>query len=82
MDVHVLQAVFGWCTVVNGFFFAVAFVVYRFAGDWMYRVHSRWFHISTDAFRLAVYAGFGLYELAIFLFNLAPYLALRIVTRS
>jgi hypothetical protein len=43
----------------------------------MYGVHSRWFHLSTDQFDALHYAGMALYKIGILLFNLVPYIALR-----
>jgi len=45
----------------------------------MYRFHSKWFNLSVDKFDAIHYAGMALFKTAILLFNLAPYLALRIV---
>ena len=47
--------------------------------DWIYRMHSRWFRISEERFDAIHYAGMAIFKTAIFLFNLVPYLALRIV---
>jgi len=50
-----------------------------FAHDWVYRFHSKWFSIPTEAFDTIHYAGIACYKIVMFLFNLAPYLALLIV---
>jgi len=68
-----------WCAVIN---YAVLFVWWVFfmrAHDGMYRLHGRWFHLSVDQFDAIHYAGMALYKIGILLFNLVPYIALRIV---
>jgi hypothetical protein len=45
----------------------------------MYRFHSKWFKISVEKFDDIHYSGMAFFKIAIFLFNLVPYLALRIV---
>lgn len=79
MDIHALRMFFGWCTVINLILFGIALLLYVFAGEWIYRVHTRWFPMSRETFRVAIYAGMGIFELLIIVFNLVPYLALLIV---
>jgi hypothetical protein len=38
-----------------------------------------WFRLSIEQFNAINFAGIVLYEMGIFLFNLAPFIALRIV---
>lgn len=45
----------------------------------MYKVHSRWFRISEKRFDSNHYAGMAVYKIGGFHFNLAPYIALRII---
>jgi hypothetical protein len=55
------------------------FLVFALAHDRVYRLHSRWFHIPVDRFYAMHYAGMALFKIGLFLFNLAPYFALRII---
>jgi hypothetical protein len=49
------------------------------AHDWMYGFHGLWFHLSVEQFDALHYGGMTLYKIGILLFNLVPYIALRIV---
>lgn len=49
------------------------------AREQIHRIHSRWFKISRAHFDAIHYAGFAAYKIAIFLFNIVPYIALRII---
>jgi hypothetical protein len=42
-------------------------------------MHSKLYKISEERFDAVNYAGLALYKGAVFVFNLVPYLALRIV---
>jgi len=53
--------------------------VFHPAHDWMHRFHSIWFHLSVEQFDAIHYAGMTVFKLGIILFNLVPYIALRIV---
>jgi hypothetical protein len=79
MDLETLRAFFGWCTVLNGSFLILSFLICALAGDWVYRMQSRWFPISREAFTLATYCFLGAMKILVLLFNLTPYLALTIV---
>ena len=48
-------------------------------GRWLKILTSKWFKISVETFDAIHYSGMALFKTAVFLFNLAPYLALRIV---
>ena len=48
----------------------------------MPRWHDRWVHLSVEQFDALHYAGMALYKIGILLFNLVPYIALRIVGRA
>ena len=55
------------------------FLVFVFARDFVFRIHTRWFKISEERFDEIHYTMMGYYKMAVILFNLAPYLVLRLV---
>ena len=79
MTVEILRDVLGWSAVINYAVLMFWFLFFLLAHDWMYRFHGRWFSLSVESFDAIHYASMGFYKLCIFLFNLVPYLALRIV---
>ena len=81
MTVELLREVLGWCTVINFALQLVWWLLFSFAHDWVYRCHCKWVKVDipVETFDALNYGGMGLYKLAIFMFNLVPYLALRIV---
>jgi hypothetical protein len=79
MDIVIVRAFFMWCTIINGALLILSFLICTFAGDWIYRMHSRWFPISREAFYVAIYSFLGLFKIFVLAFNLVPYLVLVIV---
>ena len=79
MTLEMIRSTLAWSTVINMGILLWWFVFISLAHDWTYRFHSKWFKLSEEKFDTIHYAGMALFKIGIFLFNLAPYLALRIV---
>ncbi|MDP6903630.1 MAG: hypothetical protein QF406_04210 [Verrucomicrobiota bacterium] len=73
-----LRTFLGWCTILNMGILVVWSLAFVFARDLVFKVHTRWFRISEERFDEIHYTLMGYYKLAVFLFNLAPYLVLRL----
>jgi hypothetical protein len=69
-----------WCTLLNYAVLLVWFAAFAFAHGWMRTLHGRWFHLSQERFDSIHYAAMAVYKIGILLFNLVPYLALRLAT--
>lgn len=82
MDVPFLIDFLLWCLIVNYVILLWWFGVFVFAHGWMYHFHSRWFGISEERFDSIHYAGMAVYKIGILLFNLAPLVALLILSRQ
>ena len=79
MNTDSLRLFFAWSSVIN-----ICVLIYWFtwlttAADYVYSIHSRYFKMSKDQFYVVHYRGILYYKIAIFLFNVVPYIALRIV---
>jgi hypothetical protein len=79
MTFETIRAVLAWCAVINLGLLLWWWVFFVMAHDWMYRWHCKWFKLSAERFDAVHYAGMAIFKLAIVLFNLVPYLAMRIV---
>ena len=79
MSTDILLQVLGWATLINMGLLLFWFTVFALARDWIYRLHSRWFQLTPERFDAIHYGGMGLFKMTIVVFNLVPYLALRIV---
>jgi hypothetical protein len=76
-----LKLLLAWSTLINYAILIVWFVAFVAAHDWLREMHGRWFRLSPDQFDLAHYLGMAIYKIGIMLFNLVPYLALRIADK-
>jgi hypothetical protein len=79
MNIEVMRSFLLLCTVINYGILAVWFLVFVCAHDWILRLHGRWFQLSRDQFDSLHYAGMAIFKIGIIMFNLAPYIVLRIV---
>lgn len=79
MKTEVLIEVLAWSSAINYLILTLWFLVFRFARTWMLGFQGRWFTLTETHFDLIHYSGMAGYKLLIFVFNLAPYLAFRIV---
>ena len=65
-----------WGAAINYLVLLLWVGMFLFAHEWTYRLHTRWFALSREAFDMLNYGGIGLYKLGNILFFLAPALAL------
>ena len=70
---------FMWCSIINGSILILTFLMCAFAGDWVYRMQSKFFPISREAFNMIIYCFIGLYKILFIVFNLVPFLAFAIL---
>jgi len=80
MTPEIIRDTLGWCAVINYGLLLWWFSAFTLAHDWMYRLHRRWFDLSVETFDAIHYGCMGIFKVGILLFNLIPYIALRIVT--
>jgi uncharacterized protein DUF6868 len=78
MDRDVTRKVLFWCGVVNYGVLLVWFLVFMFAHEWIYLLHTRWFHLSVEQFDVLHYAGMSIFKVGILLLNVAPCFGLHI----
>lgn len=79
MDIGTVREVLLWCTVINYGVLIWWFLIFTLAHDWIHRLHGRWFRLPAEQFDAIHYGGMAIYKIGILLFNLTPYVALRIV---
>lgn len=71
-----------WCCLINYIVLIVWFVVFVFAHDPLYRLHSSLFtKLSPELFDTLHYGGMTVYKIGVLLFNLVPLIALWILDR-
>ncbi|QNM97758.1 DUF6868 family protein [Chitinimonas koreensis] len=78
MDRHDLEAWLLACTLLNYGVLLCWFAVFALGHDRLRRLHGRWFALPAVRFDAIHYGAMAGYKLAILLFNLVPWLALRL----
>jgi len=79
MTIETLREALLWCAVINYGVLFVWFLFFIFAHNGLHRLHGKWFDLSIEQFDALHYGGMAVYKIGIILFNLVPYIALRIV---
>jgi len=78
MSIEVARNVLLWCAMINYGMLIVWFLFFLLPHEWLYRFYGRWFHLTVEQFDAINFAGMVLFKIGIMLFNLVPYIALRI----
>jgi hypothetical protein len=79
MSIEVITKVLAWCTTINLALLLLWYLLFSMAHDWLYRFHGKWYKLSLEKYDAVNYGGIAFYKILFLVFNLIPYLALRIV---
>jgi len=80
MTIEIVRDTFLWCTLINWGMLLWWYLFLIFAHGWVYKMHSKFIKITEEEFNVIHYKGMLYFKVLIFVFNLAPYVALLIVT--
>lgn len=70
---------FGWCSLINfGILLFSTFVVKLYLGP-IGNLHAKIFNLKKEQLPLTYYGYLAVYKIMILIFNLVPYLALKIM---
>ena len=78
-SLEALTAFFGWCTVLNLGMLVFTSILVMVMRDTMTRVHARMFGVSEADLPRVYFQYLAYYQLAIWVLNLAPYVALKMM---
>lgn len=79
MSVETLRNALFWCSIINVGLLAFWGLLTISPHGWLHRIWSRWSRISAEQFDAINLGGIVLYKILIIVFNVVPYIALRIV---
>ena len=79
MTLEIVRSTLAWCIVIDLILLFWWFGFFVFAKDFVYRKHTKWFPMSKEDFNKIHYSAMAFFKIAIFVFHLVPYLAMRIV---
>lgn len=78
-DLQQLMIFFGWASVINIAFLALAAVLLMVMKDAISVLHGKMFGVPENEVRLMYFKYLAYYKILIFAFALSPYMALRIM---
>jgi hypothetical protein len=67
-----------WCTILNAGILALWISVFAALPDFTYRLQTKFFPMSRDAFNIVIYCAYALYRLVFIVFVFIPFVALLI----
>ncbi len=79
MDIQMLTSFFMWCTILNVGCLVLSFLMLAFAGDFVYRMHTKWFPMQRETFNVVLYSFLGTYKMLVIFFNVVPWAALAMI---
>lgn len=74
-----ITAVLGWCTLINFGVLMLSSLALVFFRERLIRIHGRMFGLPVEQLGREYFRYLATYKVLVIIFNLVPYLALRIV---
>lgn len=78
-SIELLSAFFGWCTVINFALLIVSAAILLLMRDPLAKMHAKMFGLSEAEVARIYFQFLAYYKISTIVFNLVPYLALRII---
>ncbi|MBT8066689.1 MAG: hypothetical protein KJO09_05575 [Gammaproteobacteria bacterium] len=79
-SIQTLATFFGWCTVINFAAIVIVFVFSNFLHEFIGRVFSTMFGVAEAVAKETLLRVLMQYRVAFVVFNLVPYIALKIMS--
>ena len=79
MTLDALTAFLGWCTVINIGVMLISVLAITVFKKSVIRLHSKMFGVNPDDLPLIYFNFIGNYKLVVYVFNLVPYIALKVM---
>jgi len=79
VTIEMLTKFFLWMTLINFGILILYSLLFLFAKGFIYRLHGMWFKMTKEKMNSSLYKILGLYKIIVIVFNLVPYIALRII---
>jgi hypothetical protein len=79
MDMTAIQEFLGWCSLINVGLLTFSAVVVVWLRGPISRIHAKMFALEPDGLPRVYFEYLALYKIAIIIFNIVPYVALRII---
>ena len=80
LELSTLTAFFGWCTIINALILLLTSVSLVLMRSTIAKTHGKIFELPEQELSRAYFQYLANYKIAIIILNLAPYLALRVIS--
>jgi hypothetical protein len=80
MKMEIAKNFFLWCTIIDYGILLLWCVLYKAVHSTHYRLTSWWFPVTEEEYDKLNLRGIAVFKMAIIIFNLVPYIALRIAS--
>lgn len=80
MNINELTMFFGWCTLINMVVLSVSTIFLTVFRDFVIGTHSKLMGIEASELPMLYFKYLANYKVVVIVFNLAPYIALRLMT--
>ncbi|QOR60960.1 DUF6868 family protein [Sulfurovum sp. ST-21] len=78
--IEAIREFLGWCSVINIGLLILSSVLIIAIRRPVSRIHAKMFDLNENDVQLAYFQYLGQYKVAIIMFNIVPYLALKIMS--
>ena len=78
-SIDVVREFLGWCSVINVGLLAVAALALVWLRGWASKIHARMFGLSEQDISREYFRYLARYKTAVLVFNVVPYVALRLM---
>jgi hypothetical protein len=82
MDIQKLTRFFMWCSIINGAILILSVIGIVLGPDFGLSLQSKLFHIPRETLNLALYLFLGVFKIVWLVFNVTPYVTLRVVGKN
>lgn len=82
IDTEKLTTFFKWCSIINGALLVFAILGVALGPEFGHSLQSRMFQVAPGTLSVAMYMFLGMFKIFWLVFNIVPYVALRIVGGS
>ncbi|MFC1593965.1 DUF6868 family protein [Candidatus Omnitrophota bacterium] len=77
MTIETIRTFLGWCTVINSGVFMLSSILIIAIRGTASRFHGKMFNLDEKSLSQAYFQYLGQYKIAIIVFNIVPYFALK-----
>lgn len=70
---------FLWMTIINFGILSLYFILFLSCRGFIYRMHKKWFKMKEEKISSSLYKTLAFYKILVIVFNLVPYIVLKIV---